>query len=421
MKTPFRFWLVPVLMLTGLLCATAQNKTTTITIQTQEPDGTMSTKTYTFDGDDAEDVDWNTLLNNEVDLDQEVVMDITLADEAAEDPKAWMGIYHSSLKQGVVQVTDVVPNSPAAKAGLKRGDIIRKFNGVDINSEADLTTVLRQYRPDDQVTLVVEFKEKTREVPFVLGSRKRQGWGNINIPDIRIDDNLPEGEGFRVYVDNKPKLGITIIEGEEGVRIESVRPDSPADQGGLQPGDEITALDNAQVNNTESLINEIQLRAVGDSVLVTFKRKGQEEVRVIELRALEDFGRRMEQTFERRPLERPLAPNKARSRTVTIEKRVKLGERPTPPDASELVLEQLDLYPNPSSETLTVALRTTDAASVVLVLSSVEGQEIARHEQTPANGTVKHSFDIGSLAAGQYVLVIQQNDKTLTERVIVRD
>ncbi|MCX4824275.1 trypsin-like peptidase domain-containing protein [Streptomyces sp. NBC_01142] len=66
----------------------------------------------------------------------------------------------------------VVPNGPAAKAGLKAGDIITKFNGKPIDSGPTLISEIWTHKSGDKITLSYERDgvEKTAEV--VLGERK---------------------------------------------------------------------------------------------------------------------------------------------------------------------------------------------------------------------------------------------------------
>ncbi len=63
----------------------------------------------------------------------------------------------------------VLPNSPAATAGLQSGDIITKVDNKDINETNNLTSVLGQYSSGDKVTLTVIRDGKTITIPVTLG------------------------------------------------------------------------------------------------------------------------------------------------------------------------------------------------------------------------------------------------------------
>src|SRR5579864_2438003 len=70
-----------------------------------------------------------------------------------------------------VQIQQVTPNSPAAKAGLKQGDVVTKFEGKDV---ADVTDFLRDVgakKPGQQVTLRVRRGNEELTIKATLGKR----------------------------------------------------------------------------------------------------------------------------------------------------------------------------------------------------------------------------------------------------------
>jgi S1-C subfamily serine protease len=75
----------------------------------------------------------------------------------------------SSETQGAA-VLAVDPGSPAAQAGLSRGDIITKVNGNEISGESDLAVQIDSNKPGDTVTLTVSRQGTEREVRVTLGT-----------------------------------------------------------------------------------------------------------------------------------------------------------------------------------------------------------------------------------------------------------
>jgi S1-C subfamily serine protease len=70
-----------------------------------------------------------------------------------------------------VYVSGTVPGGPAAKAGLKNGDIIVAINGRPVNASADLLDALSSLRPGQKATLqVVDAGGHTRTVTVTLGT-----------------------------------------------------------------------------------------------------------------------------------------------------------------------------------------------------------------------------------------------------------
>ena len=71
-----------------------------------------------------------------------------------------------------VLFSDVVNDSPAAKAGLKAGDIMVEFDGKAIQSLNDYAFVLRQKKPGDVVAVVVKRNGQDVKVNVTLEARR---------------------------------------------------------------------------------------------------------------------------------------------------------------------------------------------------------------------------------------------------------
>jgi S1-C subfamily serine protease len=74
------------------------------------------------------------------------------------------------IPEAVSGQDSVVTGSPADKAGLRGGDVITKINGKSVNSTQNMTTLLNQHQPGDEVTLTVVRAGKTQSIKATLGS-----------------------------------------------------------------------------------------------------------------------------------------------------------------------------------------------------------------------------------------------------------
>ena len=97
--------------------------------------------------------------------------------EPAAGPTTGYGAYFGSVPdfaEGTagVKFSDVRENSPAAKAGLKGGDIMTEFDGKPIQNLYDFTYALRARKPGDEVKVKVTRDGKPLEVTVVLGRRE---------------------------------------------------------------------------------------------------------------------------------------------------------------------------------------------------------------------------------------------------------
>jgi S1-C subfamily serine protease len=71
-----------------------------------------------------------------------------------------------------VRFADVRDGTPAAKAGLRAGDILIEFGGKDIANLYDFTFALRSHKPGDSVLVKVLRGDQTIEAKVLLTERK---------------------------------------------------------------------------------------------------------------------------------------------------------------------------------------------------------------------------------------------------------
>jgi serine protease Do len=132
---------------------------------------------------------------------------------------------HFSLKekQGVL-VRDVEPESPAAKAGLQRGDILLGLDGRPLRSAEEY--LQRERESSHGATLRLR----------VLRDREEK---EIAVKAMRFPQEKADDLAWQL-------LGISVSEGEGGLAVKKVRPGSPAAQIGIERGDVILELSGAQ-------------------------------------------------------------------------------------------------------------------------------------------------------------------------------
>jgi S1-C subfamily serine protease len=82
----------------------------------------------------------------------------------------YLGITFTKDTEGL-QVTEVKPEGPAAKAGVKEGDVIVKIDGTDINTFADLAQTIAQKKPGETIPIEILRNGQTQTVNVTLGER----------------------------------------------------------------------------------------------------------------------------------------------------------------------------------------------------------------------------------------------------------
>lgn len=74
-------------------------------------------------------------------------------------------------KADSAKLADVVEDGPAAKAGLKAGDVITEFDGEEVSSADDVRAILRKHKPNDEVDVVVKRGGSSLTMTVTLGKR----------------------------------------------------------------------------------------------------------------------------------------------------------------------------------------------------------------------------------------------------------
>ncbi len=168
-------------------------------------------------------------------------------------------------------VADVDAGSPAAKAGLKSGDIIVEYNGKAVTSSRDLlfdvagtaggttspVTVLRDGQKLSLNVTVGERPEETADSSENAGSEKPAQLG------ITVENVTP---------DTAREMN---LHSSDGVLVTEVKAGGPADEGGVRPGDVIHEIDHKPVHGTSDLLAVTRTLKSGASVLLKVERQGQ--------------------------------------------------------------------------------------------------------------------------------------------------
>ena len=89
-----------------------------------------------------------------------------------------------------IYIAEIIEDSGAEKAGLKKGDIIKSIDGIKISKFADLTGYLRTKRPDDQVSVMILRDQESISIPVTLlkDARYRIDLLNITVRDLDNSD-----------------------------------------------------------------------------------------------------------------------------------------------------------------------------------------------------------------------------------------
>ena len=157
-------------------------------------------------------------------------------------------------EQGAL-VADVVPNSPADKAGLKDGDVITTVNGEKVSDSRHLKLEVAGILPGEKAS--VEFlrngSHKSTEVKMRELPEDEQLAKNSSGGDHSKDNGTLEGVGVG-DLNGQLRQQFNIPEDVKGAVITEVAPDSASAQAGLKAGDVIMEINHHSVANAEDAV-----------------------------------------------------------------------------------------------------------------------------------------------------------------------
>jgi serine protease Do len=156
-----------------------------------------------------------------------------------------------SENQGLL-VNEVMPGSAGEKAGLKKGDIITKYEGKVIFDSQDLTVPVYRLRPGDKIRVTIKRDGKEREVSMTLQEEEkadRSSSGGTETAKSATELYNKLGAGFVPADENKRKeLGIN-----SGVVVTQVHQGGLFDHYGIRRGLVITEINGQPVNNVDDI------------------------------------------------------------------------------------------------------------------------------------------------------------------------
>jgi serine protease Do len=168
-----------------------------------------------------------------------------------EDLAAQFGLKDSD---GVL-VGDVVAGSPAQRAGMRPGDVIREIDGDKVSNPNQLRNTISSKRPGTEVTVTLIRDKQEQKVKVKLG--EYQG------PSSRAPQNGDEGGGAgggqsRLGLSLQPltpdiarQLGLRGV--SSGLLVREVDPSGPAGEAGIAPGDVILEANRQPVRSLDDL------------------------------------------------------------------------------------------------------------------------------------------------------------------------
>ncbi|MCH5276716.1 MAG: trypsin-like peptidase domain-containing protein [Desulfovibrionaceae bacterium] len=146
-------------------------------------------------------------------------------------------------------ITEVL-DGPAARAGLRPGDVIRRLNNHPVSGRDMYLSLLRNHQPGDSLSL--EYSRDGRAATLTLSP-------------AMFDDSTAESLAQR-------RWGARVTNGRGGVAVDAVRAGSPAESLGLAQGDLITAVGGRAVKSTGDYLDAFRRAYLNQQILLRVVR-----------------------------------------------------------------------------------------------------------------------------------------------------
>jgi PDZ domain-containing secreted protein len=191
-------------------------------------------------------------------------------------------------------VSDVVDDSPADSAGLKKGDVIVEFNGKKLIDADDLTKWVHRISPGTRTSLAVIRNGEKKTMNITIGTLKRsRNFTNGRFPPMPYFNNFGGNHilGLQLITLNEQLGEYFSAPNNEGVLVEEVEKESMGEKAGFKAGDVITRVGKRTVGEAEKIQKELQKYDEGDKVEFEVLRKGTKKLLSVEVEEDQSLGR----------------------------------------------------------------------------------------------------------------------------------
>jgi C-terminal processing protease CtpA/Prc len=231
---------------------------------------------------------------------------------------SWLGVESQEVTSGKakelklpaergVLLGRILPDSPAAKAGLKDNDVITEINGQRVEGEAQFRRMIHEIPAGRAAQFTVWRDGRAQTINVTLGKSEEHAntWFktaprafSFQLPKIEMPEVTPMPGmdwNYGVLAGARPRLGIDAedLSGQfgtyfgapdgEGVLVREVNSGSPAEKAGVKSGDVITALNGERIRSLGDLREKLAAKREDKTVKLGVLRNKSEMSITVEM------------------------------------------------------------------------------------------------------------------------------------------
>jgi len=174
-------------------------------------------------------------------------------------------------------VTDVLENSPAAKAGLQQGDVIVSFDGKPVEDPGSLRNHVAETGIGKKVKIGIVRDKKQQDLEVVIAEQpKEMAQKGTGESSASAGDNVSRALAGMEAQELTPSLArqLGLSKSDKGVVITQIDPDSAAGSAGLREGDLVVEMNRQPVKSLKDYDRIASKIGKEDSILLLVNRQG---------------------------------------------------------------------------------------------------------------------------------------------------
>ncbi len=344
-----------------------------------------------------------------------------------DNPHAYLGITSNQVNKSKadklnfnvpygVYLTRVIPSTTADLIGLEPFDYIYRIGDYDLNDNMSLGDVMKLLKPGDKVNLYYIRNGEKLEKSAVLGSSK---------DNVGYDRSGDEDPLLGVHESHDRNNNITGV-------IVNVSANSTAEDIGMLDGDIVTQIDNYPIIDWHDLGAAVNHRKAGDNITVTIWRNDKKLTFSGPIRPENsahnsnwswdndwDWTQTWDVKYESTEID--IVDMKAQlidMNSEELEKAIK-DTGLEMPRINNLKIEAVEVFPNPNVGMFTLNFELPESGITLIRAYSGNGQLVLNRNLGEYQGSFSENLDIAGAGPGIFYLMIQQEDFSITRKIIV--